>query len=369
MELPLIDNYQELFLNDTPMIDLRAPVEFAQGAFPSAQSLPLMSDEERKLVGTCYKEQGQQAAIELGHQLVAGEVKAERIAGWANFIKQNPNGVLYCFRGGLRSRITQQWIFDETGIAYPRVNGGYKQLRRFLIDELALSCEAMQPYILSGRTGTGKTLLLNSIKRSIDLEGIFHHRGSSFGRHPAPQPTQINVENQLAIELLKQRMASADMPFKVLFEDEGGNIGSRSVPAPLLDRTQQAAVVVLEESMETRVGVVFDEYITASLAEYQQYHTTEQGFEVWAANLLQSLARVERRLGGMRYKIFNEAMESAITHHRQGDPSGHRQWIELLLGEYYDPMYDYQLSKKAERILFRGDATAITEYLSQQGIN
>ena len=369
MDLPLIDNYQELFLNDTPMIDLRAPVEFAQGAFPSAQSLPLMSDEERKLVGTCYKEQGQEAAIELGHQLVSGEIKAERIAGWANFFEQNPDGVLYCFRGGLRSRITQRWIFEETGIAYPRVNGGYKQLRRFLIDDLAQSCAVMQPYILSGRTGTGKTLLLNSVKRSIDLEGIFHHRGSSFGRHPGPQPTQINVENQLAIELLKQRLEGDDASFKVLFEDEGGNIGSRSVPAPLLSLTEQAPVVVLEASMETRIGVVFDEYITASLAEYQQYHGEQQGFDIWAANLQLSLARVERRLGGMRYKIFSEVMDSAIAAHRNGETSGHCQWIELLLGEYYDPMYDYQLSKKADRILFRGNAAAIADYLLEQGVS
>jgi len=36
-----------LFTRHRPLIDLRAPIEFAQGAFASAINLPLMSDEER----------------------------------------------------------------------------------------------------------------------------------------------------------------------------------------------------------------------------------------------------------------------------------------------------------------------------------
>ena len=73
------DDYAQIFLNDTPMIDTRAPVEFAKGAFPGSVNLPLMSDQERELVGTCYKRQGQKAAIELGHQLVSGELKQQRV--------------------------------------------------------------------------------------------------------------------------------------------------------------------------------------------------------------------------------------------------------------------------------------------------
>ncbi|MBU1815801.1 MAG: tRNA 2-selenouridine(34) synthase MnmH, partial [Gammaproteobacteria bacterium] len=129
-----LTDYAHIFLNDVPMMDVRAPVEFVQGAFPGTVNLPLMNDAERQQVGTCYKQQGQQAAIALGHQLVAGQTKQHRIEAWAAFAQAHAqHGVLYCFRGGLRSQIVQQWLHTEAGIAYPRVIGGYKAMRTFLL--------------------------------------------------------------------------------------------------------------------------------------------------------------------------------------------------------------------------------------------
>lgn len=96
---PDTDDYLSLFLNDTPLLDVRAPVEFEKGSFPNAVNAPLMNDEERHRVGICYKEQGQQAAIELGHQLVSGPVKAARIETWQRFAQRHPDGYLFCFRG------------------------------------------------------------------------------------------------------------------------------------------------------------------------------------------------------------------------------------------------------------------------------
>ena len=46
-ELPVCSDLTTLFLQARPLIDLRAPIEFAAGAFPNAINLPLMSDEER----------------------------------------------------------------------------------------------------------------------------------------------------------------------------------------------------------------------------------------------------------------------------------------------------------------------------------
>ena len=97
-------DYRALFLEDVPLMDTRAPVEFARGAFPTAANLPIMTGEERHQVGICYKEHGQAAAIELGHRLVSGDTRDARIAGWCDFARQHPDGYLYCFRGGLRSR-------------------------------------------------------------------------------------------------------------------------------------------------------------------------------------------------------------------------------------------------------------------------
>ena len=92
-----IDDLQRLLLTDTPLIDTRAPIEFARGSLPTAVNLPLMTDYEREQVGTCYKQHGQKAAIDLGHQLVQGDVKAERIAAWADFAKNHPTGRCIAF--------------------------------------------------------------------------------------------------------------------------------------------------------------------------------------------------------------------------------------------------------------------------------
>ena len=97
---------QELFLKKTPLIDVRAPVEFKEGSLPYSINLPIMNDEERHLIGTCYKTHGQEAAIKLGHELVSGSIKEERITSWVNFLSQNPTAEVFCFRGGMRSQIS-----------------------------------------------------------------------------------------------------------------------------------------------------------------------------------------------------------------------------------------------------------------------
>lgn len=362
MELPQTDNYQALFLDDTPLLDVRAPVEFEQGAFPLAQNVPLINDDERHRIGIRYKETGQDKAIELGHELVSGATKQTRIEQWIDFTRKHPQGALYCFRGGMRSKISQQWIFEHTGVQYPRVKGGYKALRRFLLRELESAAESFQPFVLGGRTGVGKTLLLRRIRHSIDLEAIYRHRGSAFGRHADPQPGQIDIENTLAIALLKLRNQAIQ---KLVLEDEAPNIGSRSVPRALYQRMQQAPLVLLEAPLEQRIEIVFEEYIPRALAEHRQLLGEEQGFLSWAGQLHEALRKIERRLGGQRYTDLQRILDDALLQQANtGDQSQHRDWIRILLRDYYDPMYDYQLGKKRERIVFRGEPDAVQAYLS-----
>ena len=120
---------KNLFLAKTPLIDVRSPVEFSEGSLPHSINIPIMNDEERTLVGTCYKEHGQEAAIKLGHELVQGQVKQDRIQAWTNYIEAHPEAQVFCFRGGLRSQITCQWI-NEAGIKRSPIPGGYKRMRR-----------------------------------------------------------------------------------------------------------------------------------------------------------------------------------------------------------------------------------------------
>lgn len=364
MDLPIVDDLRQLFLEDTPLMDVRAPVEFSEGAFPTARNHPLMIDQERHEVGIRYKQQGQDAAVEIGHELVSGDIKASRISAWQAFAQAHPEGVLYCFRGGMRSEISQRWLYEATGILYPRVKGGYKALRRYLIEELQHAAAEINPLVIGGRTGVGKTLLLQEINDSIDLERLAWHRGSAFGLHATPQPSQIDFENALSIALLKHRAKGNPM---LLIEDESRNIGSRNIPDYLFDTFKQAPLLILDEDTESRVNNTLQEYIVEALNEYQTLHGTQAGFEAWAEYLVQSLQKIRKRLGGSRHKELHDILIDAIRHQlTTGDIDRHRRWIESLLVEYYDPMYDYQIHKHTDRIAFKGNKEAMHKYLSDR---
>ena len=361
IELPQLDDYRSLFLNNTPLLDVRAPIEFNQGAFPFTENFPLMNDQERTDIGIRYKNLGQDEAIKLGHELVQGDIKSERVNHWAHFFEQHPEGILYCFRGGMRSKISQQWIYEKTGIIYPRIKGGYKAMRRFLIDEFEASTQRIEPIMLSGRTGIGKTLFLKKIKQQIDLEGLFHHRGSVFGKHVTPQPTQIDIENSLSIELLKHLHQGNT---QLVLEDEGVSIGSRRIPEVLFKKMKQSPLILLEASIEERIDITFQEYIIEALAEHQSFYGEEQGFQHWAEQLQDSIDKIQRRLGGLRHKELKALLSNAIQQQMSGNTELHKEWIKVLLVEYYDPMYDYQLSKKQDRVIFKGKQNDVFEYLA-----
>ncbi len=273
-EHPLVDDLASLFINDTPMLDVRAPVEFLQGAFPHSVNIPLMTDAEREAVGIEYKEQGQDAAILLGAELVTEDNRIERKKKWAEFFAKNPGSVLYCFRGGLRSQISQQWIVDHTHIDHPRVKGGYKAMRRFLLESIERICNEIPIIVLGGRTGSGKTRLLKQLDNSIDLEGLANHRGSAFGPTATPQPTQINFENALAIELLKKEASGCK---SLVIEDEARNVGSLGVPQALFEAMQTSPLVMLEVSQEDRNKVSIEEYILDTQKSFDEVYGVETG--------------------------------------------------------------------------------------------
>ena len=355
---PDTEDYRALFLSDAPMMDMRAPLEFNKGAFPAASSLPLMSDDERAQVGTCYKREGQQAAIELGHRLVSGDTKSQRLAQWCEFARQHPQGYLYCFRGGLRSQTVQQWL-SEAGIDYPLVRGGYKAMRRFLIDELEASVAQGEFVLVGGKTGTGKTRVIWDIPRSVDLEGLANHRGSTFGQMPQPQPSQIDFENRLSIALLKL-LDMSDAP--IYLEDEGRLIGRISLPDSLRLKMAQCPMVVLEQSVEERVDVVVEDYIVDLGERYRQSHG-EAGAAMHAEKLQADLHKIRKRLGGERYQRMSDVMARAFEAQREsGDLSAHGEWIRFLLENYYDPMYEYQLEQRQGEVLFRGSRLEVTAW-------
>ena len=341
------DDFAAVFLNDISLFDLRAPIEFNQGAFPCASTLPLMTDDERAKVGICYKRHGQDAAVKMGNRLVSGEIRKQRMDAWQDFIANNPDGYLYCFRGGLRSKTVQGWLADE-GIDYPLIKGGYKAMRRFLIDTLEELSEVFNFVVIGGRTGTLKTDLILFLENSIDLEGRANHRGSSFGRRVGGQPTVINFENSIAIDLLKLKAKFST----VFIEDEGVTIGRCSVPEPLRNQIKSSPIYLIEATVDERVENILRDYVLGLSQEYIA-EDPMQGWANYKAAMLLSLERIKKRLGGECHNRLYQLMDKALNTTKDADDF-HRDWIKVLLIEYYDPMYDFQLKKKQPRIIERG---------------
>lgn len=353
------NDFRQIVLNQIPLIDVRAPVEFEKGAFPNAINLPILDDEQRQLIGIEYKNSGNEKAIELGHKLVCNDIKDKKINAWLDFKKKNPSALLYCFRGGQRSKISQAWM-SQSREDIGRLEGGYKAFRNFLINEIEKSTNFFKPIVLGGRTGSGKTIFLRKLENSIDLENLANHRGSSFGRKLTPQPTQINFENSLVYDVMQK----IDKGLKTLvFEDEGNHVGSLFIPKNFAHYLSKAPLYILETSQDERVEIILDEYIIDAQKKYKEFFAYDY-ITIWKEDMYASMQRIKKRLGALRYTILCTLFDEAL---KEQDKSNsfelYKEWIIYLFKEYYDPMYDYQMIKNSEKIKFRGSKEEILHLL------
>jgi len=349
-------DFAEIFRRDVPLLDVRSPVEFAKGAFPASRNIPLLSDDQRSEIGTVYREQGGAAALALGHRLVGGEARDKLIERWRGFIEANPKARLYCFRGGQRSRIVQGWL-AERGVEIPLVPGGYKALRSFLLAVLERASRK-RLLVIAGKTGCGKTHLVNALPGAIDIEGAARHRGSAFGALPEPQPGQIDFENSLAVALLKLDFESLPV---LIVEDEGRAVGSLAIPHALFNAMKRAPIALIEESLESRVETILRDYILANLAAWET-HCPGAAAARLEQSLLAGLDKIRRRLGGENHEAAGKLMRRAFAVAEDRQTGLHRRWIALLLENYYDPMYEYQLSRKLPGIKFRGSRREVAQW-------
>jgi tRNA 2-selenouridine synthase len=362
LDLPLTEDFRAIVLEERPLIDVRAPVEFEKGAFPHTVNLPLMSDEERRRVGIRYKEAGNAEAVRLGEKLV-GPHKQERVEAWTAFVREHPDARLYCFRGGQRSQIAQAWL-AEAGITIPRLKGGYKAFRNFLIRESERISAEADTLIVGGRTGSGKTLLIERLDNAVDLEALANHRGSSFGRRITPQPSQIDFEDRLAYALIRHESQGHR---HLVIEHESHNVGRVYIPKPVYRNFLEGQLLILVTPLEERTEITFDEYVTRALREYEEHFGPDQGPLQWFEDANAGIDRIRKRLGSERYDHIKRRFAAAFAHQRRtGETEGHKPWIEALLRDYYDPMYDYQIEKSPLPVLFRGNAEEILAFIRER---
>ena len=326
-------------------LDVRSPGEFLQGHIPGFINIAILNDEHRHQVGLTYKTLGNEKAVELGHQLV-DPLRPELVNSWSQTLHGEP-GLVTCWRGGLRSKIAAQWI-AESGAAGARLEGGYKALRHVLMEEIEKPREWV---VLGGLTGSGKTEVLRQLPALgvLDLEGLAKHRGSAFGRYMgAPQPAQQTFENGIGL-----RMFNNDGVLVV--ENESSLVGDCSVPLIIRTAIRQSPMVRLMTTMDERVERVFAEYVIEPLENHSRDAVRE--------TLLSAVFRIKKALGGLRASQVGADISKAFAS-ESVSVEDHRPWIESLLKEYYDPMYEYGLKRDQRKILFEGTHEAVRGFLA-----
>ena len=305
-----------------PVIDVRSPGEYNHAHLPGARSFPLFSDEERKIVGTTYKQQSREAAIKTGLDFFGPKMRQLVEATEALVTKRQQPGdtaktiLVYCWRGGMRSGAVS-WLLDLYGFRVYTLTGGYKKFRQQVLQTFSYPFPL---HILGGYTGSGKTELLKTLREKgetvIDLEAIARHKGSAFGNiGMPPQPSQEMFENELAAAFWNtsffKKDATENPPQAIWLEDESQRIGHVNIPNDLWKTMRQSPVWFLDIPFEERL-----QHITA------EYGVLDR------ERMLGAIERISEKLGGLNAKNAMQLLEAGNT----------LESFRILL-KYYDKYY------------------------------
>lgn len=310
-----IEEFRESVGADGHVFDVRTPAEFEQGHIPGAINLPLFSNDERAAIGTTYKQVGRHQAILDGLDMIGPRMRGlvEAVQERVGAPDAAPPIHVHCWRGGMRSG-SVAWLLEMYGFEVRTLVGGYKAFRRWV---LATVAEPPPLRVLGGRTGSGKTLVLDELaalgEPVLDLEGLANHRGSAFGALGlGEQPTQEQFEALVAVRLAELGDSA------VWVEDESRMIGRRQVPDPLMAAMRSSVVFALHVGMARRVRNLVEVYGDAAFDE-----------------LRTCFDMIEKRLG----------RERKVEAHAALDERDLARAAEIALS-YYDKTYDYGLSRR-----------------------
>lgn len=299
------------------IIDVRSPAEFAEDHMPGALNWPVLDDRERHDVGLLYATSPFEAR-KLGAALVARNI-ARHIETHAAELPKTWRPLVYCWRGGQRSG-SMHWFLGQIGFRSRQLQGGYKAYRAQVRSDLAALPAHFGWQVLCGRTGSGKTRLLQALAAEgaqvLDLEALALHRGSVLGALPdQPQPSQKAFDSALWAALRRLEPARP-----VFVESESRKIGRVSLPEALLAamRGGHSRCIWIQMPEAVRVQLL--------LQDYGHFGTTPEAF-------CQALNGLVELRGHARVQAWQEQA-------RSGDWAG---VFAALMREHYDPGYERSL--------------------------
>lgn len=298
------------------VLDARSPSEFQLDRLPGAVNWPVLNDEERHVVGTEYKQIAAFEARKRGAAMVARNI-AQLLDTHSASLPKTWTPLVYCWRGGQRSG-TLAWFLGQIGFRPHLIQGGYKAFRAHVRAELDTLPGSLSWVVIGGRTGSGKSRLLQALSRQgaqvLDLEALACHRGSVLGALPGcAQPSQKHFETQVWHAL---RRFAPNRP--VFVESESRKIGALQVPEALIhDMRSRGRMVMVEMPLEARVALLLEDYAHFGATPDQTRHF---------CNLLASLMELQGRERVERWQAAARAGEWSAV-------------FEALVREHYDPLY------------------------------
>lgn len=314
-------------------VDVRSPQEYLEGSIPGAVNVPLFSNEERKEIGTIYKQVGQNEAKWRAMEIVSPKIPT--ILGRIREIGQQDSvPVLYCWRGGMRSKSVAAFL-EYAGVSVHRLQGGYKAFRQYLLEQIPFMLPD-KALVLHGMTGVGKTEILIKLKELgypvLDIEALAAHKGSIFGALGINEGNNQKTFDSLLFSALRELEGS---PFFVI-EAESKRIGKVAQPDELLEKKLSGTHFQLHSSMSTRVNRITQEYVKP--------YFLEEGYQ---DKIRDKLTIIQKRIKDMEIRaLLMEELEKR----------NYQSLIKLLLEHYYDPRYQHrQLDYNGEFISINTD--------------
>jgi tRNA 2-selenouridine synthase len=240
------------------IIDARSEGEYAEDHLPNAVNWPTLNDEERKSIGTLYKQVNPFEAKKRGAAIAARNI-ARHIERDVIDKPREWKPLAYCWRGGKRSG-SLSLILDQIGFRVTLVEGGYKAFRAAVVADIPKLVECLQFKVVCGTTGSGKTRLLHALAAQgaqvLDLEGLANHRSSVLGAIPGlTQPTQKRFDT-----LVWQSLRKFNSGHTVYVESESKKVGNVAIPTALVDRMRLSPCLNLELPTSARVALLLEDY-------------------------------------------------------------------------------------------------------------